>query len=162
MKILLVLGVAGLALLTAGCGSVNSVGSNFRAGLQEKFQGPVYRSQVVEADRRAAYEAAREAVRAMGFRITRGGAAQGVIEALSGLATSDSLDSTRQRGIYIMLANAPEGTEVSLRVTEIIEDSFRKGPGLGTENTLRDTPLYEVFFRHLEQALATAAAEEDV
>jgi hypothetical protein len=45
-------------------------------------------------------------------------------------------------------------TNVRALFTEraILEDDFSKGRGRATENSLRDTSLYEVLFRHIEEA----------
>jgi len=53
----------------------------------------------------------------------------------------------------VRLVTVSEGTEVRVTLTEIIEDDFNKGAGHGTESPLRDTPLYDVLFRHIGQAL---------
>jgi hypothetical protein len=45
------------------------------------------------------------------------------------------------------------GTELSVTLTEIIEADSRGRAGQGTATPLRDTPLYEVLFRNVQQAL---------
>ena len=45
------------------------------------------------------------------------------------------------------------GTEVNVRLTEIIEIDSSNRAGQATETPLRDTPQYEVFFRSVQQAL---------
>jgi len=90
----------------------------------------------------------------MQFRVIRGGPAQGKIEAVSGLSTSDSLKSTRQISIVIHISPAgSEGTEVSVDLKEAIEEDSQNRQGFATETKLRDTPYYEVFFNGLGQAL---------
>ena len=45
------------------------------------------------------------------------------------------------------------GTEVRVTLEEIIEADSRRRAGQGTSTPLRDTPLYEVLFRNVQQAL---------
>ena len=106
------------------------------------------------AEPRAVYDAARVALAQMSFRQTGGGPAQGKIEAVSGLATSDTLRSTRQISISVRItALTDNSTEVSAVLKEIIEEDSDRRPGFATETALRDTPYYEVFFNDLGQAL---------
>jgi hypothetical protein len=42
---------------------------------------------------------------------------------------------------------------VSVSFGEIIEDNSLNAPGMATETPLKDTPLYEVFFRNVDKAL---------
>src|SRR5205823_3015086 len=104
---------------------------------------------------RTAYEAVRLAANQMGYRILRGGAAQGELEAVSGLASNDSLKGARQIAMKVKLHAATDTTtDVTVHLTEIIEsDASAARPGLATETPLRDTPQYEVFFRDVQQAL---------
>ena len=90
----------------------------------------------------------------MGYRFVRGGPAQGELEAISGVATADSLSSSRQISLSAKLRPTLEGgTEISLIFKELIEaDSVRKA-GQATATPMIDTPLYEVFFRTVQQVL---------
>ncbi len=131
-------------LALAGCESVrNDVG----AGVREKFGGPTYQRRLVEGEPRAVFDAARGAVEQLGFRVTRAGAAQQVIDGVSGLASDDRLRGSRQRTVKVRLAAAPDGgVEVAVLFTEVVEDDFSAGVGRATETTLRDHPLYDAFF----------------
>ena len=140
-----------LCLGLVGC---DTVGTDFKTSVREKFEGPTYRTKVVTADARTAYEAVRQSSEKLGFRFVRGGPAQGRFEALSGLSAGDSLKSTRQLSMVVKLSPAATGTELAVLITEQVEDDFNKGAGQATETPLRDTPLYDVFFRNVEQALA--------
>lgn len=137
-----------LAVLTlGGCESL-------RTGVREKLNGPTYTVRVFTGEGRAIFDAARTAAEQLGFRITRAGAAQGVIDGLSGLASDDRLRGSRQRTIKVRLTSVTGGgTEVAVLFTEIVEDDFNKGAGQGTETSLRNHPLYEAFFDHVSQAL---------
>lgn len=53
----------------------------------------------------------------------------------------------------VRLSGAGEGTEVRLILTEIIEADYNKGPGMGTENELKNSGLYDVFFKHVGDTL---------
>lgn len=135
------------------CSGCESLTDNVR----EKFVTPPPKTRLFAADSRATYAAARTAVEQIGFRFQRGGPAQGELEAVSGLTASDSLRSSRQVIMKVRLHAALDGgTEVTVRLTEVIETDASKTAGVGTETPLRDTPLYEVYFRSIQQALDAA------
>jgi hypothetical protein len=48
---------------------------------------------------------------------------------------------------------AESGTEVEVSLIEVIEEDTANQPGMATQTPLRDTPLYEVFFRDVQTAL---------
>jgi len=55
----------------------------------------------------------------------------------------------------VKLEHALEGgTNVSVKITEIIEADSSNRAGQATQTPLRDTPQYEVFFRRVGEALA--------
>ncbi len=152
MKPFFALVLSGLVLALAGCGTA---GADFKTSVREKFEGPTYHTKVVMADGRAAYDAAKQAVSTLGFRFVSGGPSQGRIEALSSLSANDSLQGARQLTMKIKLRPvATGGTEVAMLLTEQAQDDFNKGAGQVTETPLRESALYEVFFRTVEQALA--------
>jgi hypothetical protein len=140
-----------VCLALAGCESARQ---DITTGVREKFSGPTYERRVVEGESGVVFEAARARASAMGFRITRAGAAQGVIEGVSGITSDDTLRGSRQRTIKVRLSAANGGgVDVAVLFTEIVEDDFNQGAGLGTEAPLRGHPLYPVFFDGLEQML---------
>lgn len=150
VKILSVLLLAGSALVITGCESGAKMPSVFR----ERFS-PTYHKHVVAAEQKAAYEAAREAVRLMGYSFVRGGAAQGELEALSTLQPGSGARAARQVSLNVKLALAPGGgTEVAALFSEIREDEFSKREGMGTTTAMSDSGLYAVFFSKLDAALA--------
>ena len=152
MKKLLALVLSSLVLVLAGC---ETTATDFKTSVREKFDGPTYRTKLVSADARASYEAAKQAAGKLGFRVVSGGPAQGRMEALSGLSANDSLQGARQLSMKVKLSPVTTGgTEVAVLITEQVQDDFNKGPGQVTETPLRDSPLYAVFFRTVEQALA--------
>jgi hypothetical protein len=136
-----------LCLVVSGCESVRN---DFGAGLGEKLHGPTYQHRVLAAAPAAVFERARTALSQLGFRITRAGAAQGLIEGVSGLATDDRLRGSRQRTVKVRMESTLEGgTDVAVLFTEVIEDDFANGAGRGTETSLRSHPLYEAFWADL-------------
>lgn len=135
----------------SGCESVRS---DIRHGVAEKISGPVFRSREFESDPRATYEAAKASLEQMGLRFERGGAAQGRLEALSSVSSSDSLKGSRQLRLQVRISGDEVRSEVSALFTELLQDDFNKGgAGFATENSLKDTSMYEVLFRNIQQNL---------
>ena len=90
----------------------------------------------------------------MGYRYVRGGPAQGELEELSAISPGDDTGSSRQISMKVRLSpDAEAGTSVSVSFGEILEAASTSEPGMATETPMRDTPLYEVFFRSLQEAL---------
>ena len=146
----LFLALAGLAL--AGCESISDAAGNVRAKFDSRSDA---RTRIYAAPPRATYAAARAAAEQMGYRFLRGGAAQGELDAMSGIAPGETNRSSRQIAMKVRLhatLDAAE-TEVRVRFSEIIEPDSRNGAGVATETSLRDTPHYEVFFRNVQQEL---------
>jgi hypothetical protein len=144
-----------LALLSlaafSGCESVSDATTGIREKIAARAQP---RTQTYQAPQRATYEAARAAIEQMGFRFIRGGAAQGQLEAVSGVSSSDTLRGSRQITLKLRLtATLDGGTEAALLLSEVIESDSSGRAGMGTSTPLRDTPLYEVFFRSVQQAI---------
>ena len=79
------------AVLLGGCNS--DLQDEVRSALGPR-EAP--RSQVFQADQRAAYDAVKAAVGQMSFTFVRGGPATGVLEAMSGVASGDEPNSSRQ------------------------------------------------------------------
>jgi hypothetical protein len=139
------------AFLLAGCES----DSDFSDSVHTVLAGrEASRSRVFQADQKATYAAARAAVDQLGYRFLRGGPAEGKIDALSGISGGDETNSSRQISLKVRMEYEPEtGTTVTVSFSEIIEGDSSNQPGMATETPMRDTPLYEVFFRNLQQAL---------
>jgi hypothetical protein len=79
----------------------------------------------------------------------------GELEALGAISAGDEPGSSRQISMKVHLTPAAEsGTDVEVSLTETIEEASASEKGLATETPLRDTPLYEVFFRNLQTALS--------
>jgi len=134
-------------LAMSGCGSA--------PGEVYGRAGPAPEStRTFESDPRSVYAAALVSLARMEFRVTKGGPAQGKIEAVSGLSKGDNLQSSRQITISIRISALGDSSEVSAVLKEVIEQDSNEHPGFATETKLRDTPYYEVFFNGLAQALA--------
>lgn len=144
-----------VSLLVAGCESLSDATSGVRETLAKRNEG---RSRNYAAPARETYEAVRLAAAHMGYRMVRGGAAQGEFEAMSGVAAGEASHSSRQVAMKVKLGPASDGgTEVNVRFTEILEADSANRAGQATESPLRDTPQYQVFFREVQEALSAAA-----
>jgi hypothetical protein len=151
MKLIFLVALCAWALISAGCEAVSDAGDRVRDRLGKREEA---RTRIYEATPRATYDAARKAAEQMGYRFVRGGAAQGELEAVSGIGSNDRLSSSRQISMFARFNSTLEGgTEVSLTLKEIIESDSVQRAGQATATTLRDTPQYEVFFRYVQQGL---------
>lgn len=132
-----------LCLVMTGCESVRS---DLSAGVREKIHGPVFQTRVFAGTQRDVFEAARASVAGMGFKITRSGPAQGVIEAFNALSTGETLKTTQQLRLQVRISPVAEGCEVAALFTQMLENDFNKGRGQATENAVKNTSLYDVLF----------------
>jgi hypothetical protein len=149
MKTSLALASCCAALLLSGCESDFS--DSLHSVLSEREAS---RSRAFQADQKATYVAAKAAVDQMGYRFVRGGPAEGEIDALSGISGGDESGSSRQVSMKVRMEYSPDsGTNVTVSFSEIIEADSSGQPGMATQTPMRDTPLYEVFFRNVQQAL---------
>jgi hypothetical protein len=143
--------------LFGGCDSLSDATASLREKVAARDEG---RTRAFAAPSRVAYEAVRAAAHQMGYRFVSGGAAQGKLEAVSGVGTGDSLRSSRQIAMSVQLhPTDPTNTEVNVRLTEVIESDSSGRAGQATGSPLRDTPQYEVFFREVQKALNAPAAK---
>lgn len=142
--------------VAAFAGGCESTRGGIATGVREKFSGPTYERRVFAAEPSRAFEAARTTIVSMGFRVTRAGAAQGVLEGLGGISSDDRLRGSSQRTIKVRIAPAAAAgeSEVAVLFTEISEDSFGGGAVGATEAPLRGHPLYPAFFDRLAAELA--------
>lgn len=148
--------VAMLALVVSGCESFSDATSAVRDRIAAREAPKV---QTFAAEQRATYEAVRTAATKMGYRFVRGGPAQGEFEAISRVGAGENIGSARQLSLKAKLTkNIEGGTDVAVRITEIIEADSSNRAGLATETPLRDTPQYDVFFRRVGEELGGPAA----
>jgi hypothetical protein len=142
------------ALALGGCNSDVSEDLGKALGPRE-----APKTRTFQADQRATFMAVKAAVAEMGYRAGKGGPAEGTLEALSPIQTGEDVGTSRQVRIRVELEPAAEtGTDVTVSMTEIEEDENTNTPAMPTEVPLRDTPLYEVFFRNVQQALTAPKA----
>ena len=151
------LGVAALAW--SGCESVADATGAVRERLAARDEPKIRR---YAAPPRATYDALRTAATQMGYRFTRGGPAQGEFEAVSDVRAGETHGSSRQISMKVKLRATLDGagTELSVRLGEIIENDSSNRAGLATEAPLRDTPQYEVLFERVGQVLGVPAQNE--
>ncbi len=143
----------GLVLAFSGCSTISDATDAVRGRLAAREEAKV---RSYPAAPRETYDALRNAVAQMGYRVVRRGPAQGELEAIGGVRAGESHGSARQLYLKVRLKPSLDGsgTEVAVRLTEIIEPDSSNRPGQATEAALRDTPQYEVLFEKLGQVLA--------
>ena len=155
MKPVLLLALATAAAFLAGC---EEIGDRMRG---DRLIGEVPpQVRTYQADSRATYGAARDAVAQMGYRFMHGGPAQGVLVAVSAVGPGDDPGSAHQFTLRAEFHATLDGTgtEVSVRMTEIVEaDSFGH-QGQGTETPLRDTGLAAAFLDAIQAGLSARPA----
>ena len=153
-SVVLLLIVVGLT----GCESLSDATSGVRDRMAARSAPQI---KTFASEPRAAYEAVRASATEMGYRFVRGGPAQGEFEAISRVGSGEKMGSARQIGMKVALKSTLDGkgTEVAVRLTEIIEADSSNRAGQATETPLRDTPQYDVFFRRVGQVLGVPAQE---
>jgi hypothetical protein len=139
-------------VFVVGCETMSDATSGVRRQIAVREAPKV---KTFAADPRTTYEAVRAAAAEMGYRFTRGGPAQGEFEAINRVSAGERMGSARQLSLKARLGNSLNGgTEVSVKITEIIEADSSNRAGMATETPLRDTPQYEVFFQRVGEVLA--------
>jgi hypothetical protein len=144
--------IVALSVVLAGCEDVSdSVSSGLPLGVPTQVR-------IFPGDPRATFAAARGALNQLDFRFVSGGPAQGELHAISEVAPGDNPGSSHQYTLRAQFHGTLDGTgtEVSVQMTEIVEDDSEHHQGEGTEVGLRDTALYDSFFNLLQQQLAAA------
>jgi len=144
-------------LLLAGCES-GGLSDDVRSALGPR-EAP--KTRVFQADQKATYEAARKAVDEMEFHFERGGPAEGRIEAHSAITGGDdSATSARQISMKVTMEPGPDGgTSVEVSLTEILATDPTNQESMATQTPLRDTPLYDVFFKDIQTYLQAASKD---
>jgi hypothetical protein len=147
-RTLLLAAAALLAFAAAGC---RSHVTNLRQQIS-----PTYHARTFAGiDQRQAYDASLVTLRQMGYKQTGGGAAQGRIEAISEMLGSGTpQQSPRQVAINIRISPALEGgVNIETLFTDIRQDAFNSREGMGSKQPLAESPLYDVFYKYLAQAV---------
>lgn len=160
MKLIWVAALLTLCCALVGCGTLSDAASGVREKIAARNEPRV---KTFTGTPRVVFEAVKIAADQMGYRMTHGGPAQGKYEGVSAVGPGEASGSARQVSIKVTLhATLDEtGTDVSVRFAEILEDN-PNGRGLATETTMQDTPLYEVFFRHIREALGQRETAQPV
>jgi len=139
-----------LILVGVCAGGCETVGER----MQAKFGPAPSRTETYEAHTVRAYEAAKEVLIQLGFRVVRGRAAQGRIDAVSSIRTDDHFRGSRQLELKARFEPTLDGgTAVRITITELIEDDTTKSSGMGVATPVKDGAVYQIFFRGLREAL---------
>jgi hypothetical protein len=156
MKTIPMIAALAAAALLSGCES--GLPDDVRSALGPR-EAP--RTRVFQADQKATYAAVKAAADEMGYKFEHGGPAEGRLEAMSPINRGDDPGSARQVSMKVTLSPAAEsGTEVEVSLVEVIEEDTANQPGMATQTPLRDTPLYEVFFRNVQTALGATPKDQ--
>ena len=139
----------------SGCESMKSASEGVREGWAARYEG---RSKVFPATQKECFIACKKAFEKMDFRFTKGGAAQGKLEAVGALHSDAALRGSRQLGLKVTLTKVPDGTEVKLLVSEFVEDSFEGHGGMGTETPIKDSPLYDLYLAQVADIFSRQAS----
>jgi len=143
-----------LAVALAGCESASDLADTVRTKVLSPREEP--RTRGFAAPMRETYEAALRAARDLDYTFVSGGPAEGRLKELSPIESSGTPPGSRQLSLDVRMEPAPDGgTQVTASFTEILEPDSSTKAGIATETPLRDTPLYEVFFRGIQQQLGT-------
>lgn len=140
-----------LALCLSGCQFMDSASSGVKERWTARNTG---RTHNYTADSKALYNAAVQAAKTLDFRVIKGGPAQGFFDAVNKIQSDNSFSSSRQLSMKVKITHVGEECELRLIINELIEEDSRRAMGMSTETPLVDTPLYEVFFRTVQQNLA--------
>ena len=148
--------VFAVTLFIAGCESISDATSGVRNRIAARDAPKV---KTINAEPRVTYEAVRDAAAQMGFRFVRGGPAQGEFEGISGISQGEGSGTSRQLSMKVRLERSLDGgTQLSVRITEILEADSSNRAGQATETPLRDTPQYDAFFHRVQQLLGVVEA----
>lgn len=161
MKFLFILVLLTVPLAFTGCDTLSDAADSVRDRFASRGEP---RTKTFSAPERVVYDAVKAAAGNMGYRQTHGGPAQGEFEGISSVDIGETAGSARQVGLKVRLHQTLDGnsTDVSVRFTEILEADSSGRMGMATETTMNDTPLYEVFFRNVQQALGARPAAAPV
>jgi hypothetical protein len=148
-KTILGLALLASAFLLAGCDSIS-----------DRLEGDTPpRVQVIQADPRTTFAAARTALDGIGFRFTHGGPAEGLMEAIGPIEPGDLPGSSHQVSLRAEFHPTLDGksTQVDVWLRDAVEQDPEDKLHPATEAPMPDTPLYEVFFREIAQNLPSGA-----
>ena len=136
--------------LLSGCESVSE-------RVSERFADVPARKQVFATDARTAFFGAQMAFKRLDFRLTQSHPRH--IEAAGRIRHSEAFADSRQLVAQVQIREiGPGSTEVSLQLTEEVENASLGGPSV---QALRDHGFYETYYTVLQQVIddGSAAAE---
>jgi len=153
-----VLALGAATIAAGGCATVSDATDSVRERWAARHAG---QSRDYAVPPRAAYDLLRRAAEQMGYRFVRGGPAQGSFEAISSVRAGETHGSARQLRLQATLRPNGDGsgTQVTARLTEVLEADSSNRAGQAVEVPLRDTPQYQVLFDRVGALLAAAPAE---
>jgi hypothetical protein len=142
----------GLAALFAGCESSDNPIERVRQQVTGDYPTQF---RTFPADEKTTFNAAKDSLKAMGFHFTRGGQAQGIMHAASEIEPGEKMGTLHQFNLTANFQTNLDGKscDVTVSLTEAIADDVGGKLGAGSEAPLRDTALYNVFFRDIDVAL---------
>ena len=136
--------------LLSGCESVSE-------RVSERFADAPARKQVFATDARTAYFGAQMAFKRLDFRLTQTHPRQ--IEAAGRIRHSEAFADSRQLVAQVQIREiSPGQTEVSMQLTEEVENASLGGPSV---QALRNHGFYDTYYSVLQQVIddGSAAAE---
>ena len=144
------------SLLFSGCESLSDAAGSVRDRIAAREET---RERTFAAAPRATYDALKSAATQMGYRQTRGGPAQGDLEAVSAVAPGERHGTSRQILMKARISAGLDGRSsiLSVSLAEVLEDDSSNRPGLATRSALRDTPQYQVLFQRVSDILGVPA-----
>lgn len=131
-----------------GCAVADAAGQAF----QRRLQDPAVERVFPDAPRDV-YGSVRAVVTRLGYRVVRGSAAQGDLEAVSAVVPGGDPGSSRQLVLRVRLTPAQEGTTVRVRVAELREADSSRRAGHATEAPLPPGPRHEALLAELGREL---------
>jgi predicted nucleic acid-binding Zn ribbon protein len=156
MKRLLIM--MGLVALLAGCESTDNPIERVRQQVTGDYPTQF---RTFGADEKTTFNAAKVSLKGIGFHFTHGGQAQGIMHAASEIEPGDKFGTLHQFNLKASFQTGLDGKscDVTVSLTETIADDVNGKLGTGSEAPLRDTALYQVFFRGIEQAINPAVSK---
>lgn len=134
-------------MVLAGCETAD-------LGLRERFQPSPAVTDNLSASPEAVFAATLDFLPTMGFKVTRSRVGAGIIEGISRVQVAGDMRGARQTTVKIALNPTLEGeTQIQVWMTEVIEDDYDKGPGLGTQTPLRDSALCKALVHGISRQL---------
>lgn len=136
------------AIALGGCAVADAAGQ----AVQRRLQDPAV-ERVVPGAPRDVYGSLRAVVTRLGYRVVRGSAARGELEAVSAVGAGADPGSSRQLVLRIGLTPGEGGTTVRVRVADVREADSSRRAGHATEVPLPPGPRHEALLAELAREL---------